>query len=57
VLPLDEPEFAFLNALLDDGRIDGSLLTSDPELKLRIEVHPWLQWKALNVRKHKGLTE
>lgn len=56
VLPLQEPELAFLNALLDRGRIDGALLTDDPELKRRIEVHPWLQWKALNVRKHKGLT-
>jgi hypothetical protein len=57
LLPLNEPELAFLHALLDEGRVDGSLLTSDPELKLHIEVHPWLQWKALNVRKHKGLTE
>jgi predicted nucleotidyltransferase component of viral defense system len=53
LLPLREPELVFLNALLDEGRIDASLLTDDPELSRRIEVHPWLQWKALNVRRHK----
>lgn len=57
VLPLKEHELAFLNALLEEGRVDGSLLTDDPELTRRIEVHPWLQWKAINVRKYKGLTE
>ena len=57
VLPLKEHELAFLSALLEEGRIEGSLLTDDPELERRIEVHPWLQWKAINVRKHKGLTE
>lgn len=56
VLPLREPELVFLNALLDEGRIDASLLTDDPELIRRIEVHPWLHWKALNVRRHKGLS-
>ncbi len=56
VLPLQGPELAFLDSLLDEGRIDGSLLTDNLELRRRIEVHPGLQWKALNVRKHKGLT-
>ena len=56
VLPLRKPELVFLNALLDEGRIDASLLTDDPELNRRIEIHPWLQWKALNVRRHKGLS-
>ncbi len=50
---------AYLSTVLPlkKGRIDGSLLTDDPELERRIEGHPWLQWKAINVRKHKGLTE
>jgi predicted nucleotidyltransferase component of viral defense system len=57
VLPLQESELAFLDTLLERGRIDASLLTDDPDLMRRIEVHPWLQWKAINVRKHKGLAE
>jgi len=57
VLSLREAEIAFLDALLNEGRIDASLLTDDPELIRRIEVHPGLQWKALNVRRHKGLSE
>jgi len=56
LLPLQEVELAFLDALLDEGCIDASLLTNDPELSRRIEAHPWLQWKALNVRRHKGLS-
>ena len=55
VLPLDDAEIEFLNLLLDDARIDATLLTDDIELQRRIESHPLLQWKALNVRQHKGL--
>ena len=56
VLPLQEAELAFLDALLEEGHIDASLLTNDPELCQRIEAHPWLEWKALNVQRHKGLS-
>ncbi|TVR91549.1 MAG: nucleotidyl transferase AbiEii/AbiGii toxin family protein [Spirochaetaceae bacterium] len=56
VLPLQEAELAFLDALLNEGRIDASLLTNEPELSQRIDTHPMLQWKAFNIRKHKGLT-
>jgi predicted nucleotidyltransferase component of viral defense system len=55
VLPLSKPELEFLDLLLDTGKIDPSLLTSDNELAERIKLHPMLEWKALNVRKHKGL--
>ena len=55
VLPLDNAEKEFLDLLLDEARIDATLLTDDVELRRRIESHPLLQWKALNVRRHKGL--
>jgi predicted nucleotidyltransferase component of viral defense system len=55
LLPLTDSEKEFLDRLLDEGRIDASLLTDDAELKQRIESHPLLEWKALNVRRHKGL--
>ena len=53
VLPLVKEEKAFLDQLLDEGEIEPSLLTSDPEMIERVKVHPLLQWKALNVRQHK----
>jgi predicted nucleotidyltransferase component of viral defense system len=54
VLPLAKEEKAFLDRLLDEGEIEPSLLTSDPSMIERIGSHPLLQWKALNVRQHKG---
>lgn len=53
VLPFSESELAFLDLLLDSGEINPSLLTSDSNLADRIKYHPLLEWKALNVRKHK----
>jgi predicted nucleotidyltransferase component of viral defense system len=55
VLPLNDAEMEFLNLLLDGACIDATLLTDDPVLQARIESHPLLQWKVLNVRQHKGL--
>ena len=54
VLPLAENERAFLDLLLEHGQIDATLLTDDQDLKKRIATHPGLQWKAVNVREHKG---
>jgi len=56
LLAFTEYEREFLDRLLDEGRIDASLLTEDAALKQRIESHPLLEWKALNVRRHKGLS-
>ena len=56
VLPFTDAESEFLDRLLDFGEITPSCLTGDPDLAARIASHPWLHWKALNVRKHKGLT-
>ncbi len=50
VLPFTEQERTFLDRLLDDGQIDATLLTGDPELQQRIEAQPLLAWKAQNVR-------
>ena len=55
LLPFDEEERAFLDRLLDRGEIDGALLTRDEELLQRINAQPWLEWKAQNVRQHRGL--
>ena len=56
LLPLRDAERAFLNLLLDEGRIDARLLTHDTALQDRIHAHPLLEWKAQNVRRHKGLS-
>ncbi len=54
VLPFTDNERAFLDRLLDEGEIDATLLTSDSSLQERIQAQPLLEWKALNVRRHKG---
>ena len=53
VLPFTDSERAFLDLLLDRGVIDATLLTTDESLRWRIQCHPLLKWKALNVRHHK----
>ena len=55
LLPFNKSEQEFLDLILDQGKIDGSILTSDPVLRQRIESHPSLHWKAFNVMKHKGM--
>jgi len=55
VLPFSESEREFLDLLLERGKIDSSLLTSDRAMQERIQSQPLLQWKALNVRRYKGL--
>jgi len=55
VLPLTSAEREFLDRLLDYGEIEPSLLTEDEELVQRIRHHPQLRWKALNVKRYKGI--
>lgn len=55
VLPFTENEQDFLDLLLDKGEINPALLTSNDVLKDCISKHPLLEWKAINVRRHKGL--
>jgi hypothetical protein len=54
VLPFNPAELGFLDRLLDQGEIVPSLLTADASLAQRIAAHPMLEWKAENVRQHKG---
>jgi len=56
VLPLTKSERVFLDLLLDRGVIDPTLLTADTSLQRRIQGQPLLEWKALKVRRHKGLS-
>ena len=53
VLPMAANEIAFLDRILDHGEIKPELLTADNEMAERIRIHPLLQWKAVNVRKHR----
>ena len=55
LLPFNDAERAFLDLLLDEGKIDASILTSDKTLQERIQVQPLLEWKAQNVRRHNRL--
>jgi len=55
ILPFSEAERAFLDLLLDRGEIDSKILTTDSSLQRRIQRQPLLEWKAINVRKHKRL--
>ena len=57
LLPLEPQEREFLNRLNDRGDISGELLTDDARLQGVIRAHPALQWKALNVKKHFGLSD
>jgi predicted nucleotidyltransferase component of viral defense system len=53
VLPMTPQEREFLDRLLDHGELEPHLLTNEVSMVTTIETHPLLQWKALNVRKHK----
>lgn len=56
LLPFSGEEMSFLDLLLDAGEIDANLLTADEALRDRIQGQPLLEWKAQNVRSHKGLS-
>ena len=56
LLPFNDAEREFLDALLDKGEIDATILTADSALQNRILQQPLLAWKALNVQQHKGLS-
>ncbi len=56
VLPFSDAEREFLDLLLERGEIDATLLTSDKTLQKRIQDQHLLKWKAINVRRHKGLS-
>jgi predicted nucleotidyltransferase component of viral defense system len=55
VLPLNDAETEFLRRLNDEGEIVPDLITGDPAMQAKVREHPGLRWKALNVRKHRGI--
>ncbi|MEN8152075.1 MAG: nucleotidyl transferase AbiEii/AbiGii toxin family protein [Planctomycetota bacterium] len=57
VLPMSVTEIEFLDRLNDRGEIVPDLLTGDDDLQSKVLSHPGLRWKALNVRKHRGIAE
>lgn len=48
-------EREFLDRLLEAGEILPELLTGDPEMQERIAAQPMLRWKAMHVRRFRGL--
>lgn len=55
VLPMTREEREFIERLNESGEIVPALLTGDNAMRMLIQDHPALRWKALNVRKHRGL--
>lgn len=55
VLPLNDQELEFLRLLNERGEIAPEQLTTDPAMQALVREHPGLKWKALNVRRHRGL--
>lgn len=55
LLPFTSGESEFLDRLLDSGQISSELLTDDKGLQAKINNHPWLKWKAQNVRDFYGI--
>ncbi len=55
VLPLTPDEHEFIQRLNDRGDIAPELLTADSGMQRVLREHPALRWKALNVKKHRGL--
>ncbi|MGI5923516.1 MAG: nucleotidyl transferase AbiEii/AbiGii toxin family protein [Lentisphaeria bacterium] len=54
LVQLTHKEAEFLDRLLDHGDIVPSLLTEDAEMTSRMQEHPLLKWKALNVQRHRS---
>ncbi len=55
VLPLTKPEREFIAGVHERGEIQPALITTDDALQRKIQANPPLRWKALNVRRHRGL--
>src|SRR3990167_8458508 len=54
LFPFRENETHFLHELLENGKIDSSLITEDKLLQQKIHVNPALLWKAENVKQFKN---
>ena len=56
LIPFTDAEQTFLDLPLDKGEFDAMILASDTSLQKHIQVQRLLEWKAFNVRSHKGLS-
>jgi len=54
ILPFTENERQFLTLVNRRGELQPELLTDSEDLIEKIQTHPMLQWKVINVRKHFG---
>ena len=54
LLPLNAAELEFLDRLLENGEVEPSLLTANPDLQRRIRSQPLLDWKARHVRQFRN---
>jgi len=57
VLPLTRDEREFIERLNERGEIEAELLTEAAGMRKTIREHAALRWKAISVRKHRGLRE
>ncbi|MBI5491126.1 MAG: nucleotidyl transferase AbiEii/AbiGii toxin family protein [Deltaproteobacteria bacterium] len=57
VLPLRRAEREFLRRLNEEGDIVPELISADAGMQATLRGHPGLRWKALNVRRHRGVGE
>lgn len=55
LLPLNDAELEFLRRLNDAGEIAPELIMGDSTMQAIVREHPGLKWKAVNVRRHRGL--
>lgn len=54
LLPFKKAELEFLKILMEEGRVEASLISQDPSLIRKIEVQPGIQWKIKNIEKMKA---
>ena len=51
LLPFNDQEKLFINAIIKDGNIHPKWITSDEEMAIKIQSHPALLWSAQKARK------
>ncbi len=55
LLPLEPSEIEFLRLVNEEGEVRPELLTANEQLRALIRAQPGLEWKAKNVREHRGV--
>jgi predicted nucleotidyltransferase component of viral defense system len=54
-LNLSSKEAEFIDSLLERGNYNPTILFDNHEIIQKAQLHPLLHWKAMNVKKHKGI--